>query len=161
VRSIEALPRWFHGRRPATMVDAEFSVPHAVAMVLLDRPRAGWWEPANRTDPAVLALMDRVALEADPDAQATWVTVRHSARIPATVVIETPAGRFETARRHARGGADEPLTDAEVERKFRELAEPVLGAKAAGRVEACVGEVETLDSVIPLTRALVPGEGEP
>jgi 2-methylcitrate dehydratase PrpD len=152
VRSIEALPRWFHGRRPATMVDAEFSVPHAVAMVLLDRPRAGWWEPRNRADPAVLDLMDRVELETDPAAQATWVAVRHSARIPATVVIDTPGGRVTAARSHARGGADEPLTDAEVERKLRELVEPVLGAPAAARLVERVDKLETLDSVAPWRR---------
>jgi 2-methylcitrate dehydratase PrpD len=159
VRSIEAFARWFHGRRPATMVDAQFSVPHAVAMVLLDRPRAGWWEPANRTDPAVLHLMDRVELETDPAAQATWVTVRHSARIPATVVIGTPGGRVTAARSHARGGADEPLTDAEVERKLRELVEPVLGAPAAARLVERVDKLETLDSVAPLTETLVPQGG--
>ena len=104
--------------------------------------------------------MDRVELLTDPAAQATWVTVRHSARIPATVAIETPRGRIETARRHARGGADEPLTDAEVERKFRELAEPVVGATGASRIEARVAELETLDGVAPLAAALVPEGGE-
>ncbi len=34
VRSIEAFRAWFHSRRPATMVDAEFSVSHAVAMAI-------------------------------------------------------------------------------------------------------------------------------
>jgi 2-methylcitrate dehydratase PrpD len=159
VRSIEAFARWFHGRRPATMVDAQFSVPHAVAMVLLDRPRAGWWEPANRTDPAVLDLMDRVGLETDPAAQATWVTVRHSARIPATVVIETSGGTVAAARPHARGGADEPLTDAEVERKLRALVEPVVGAPAAARLVERVNALEALHSVAPVTETLVPQGG--
>jgi 2-methylcitrate dehydratase PrpD len=159
VRSIEAFPRWFHGRRPPTMVDAEFSVPHALAMVLLDRPRAGWWQPANRTDPVVLDLMDRVELLADPAAQATWVALRHSARIPATVAIETPAGTVEQARRYARGGVDEPLPDEEVERKYRELAEPVVGAAAAARIVDAVGKLESLDSAAPLTGPLVPEGG--
>jgi 2-methylcitrate dehydratase PrpD len=107
----------------------------------------------------VLDLLDRVELETDPAAQATWVTVRHSARIPATVVIETPGGTVEQSRRHARGGADEPLTDGEVERKFRELAEPVVGALAAARIEECVAKLETIDGVAPLTAALVPEGG--
>jgi 2-methylcitrate dehydratase PrpD len=160
VRSIEAFPRWFHGRRPATMVDAEFSVPHAVAMVLLDRPRAEWWQPANRTDLAALDLMDRVALETDPAAQAKWTAVRHSARIPATVVVETPRGTVEATRRHARGGSDEPLADAEVERKYRELAEPVVGLAAAARIREQVDRLEALDSVVALTAALIPDGGE-
>jgi len=159
VRSIEAFPTWFHGRRPSTMVDAQFSVPHAVAMAILDRPRAQWWQASSREDPAVLALADRITLETDPAAQAAWETLRHSARVPVTVIVETPAGRLEHARRHARGGPDEPLPDDEVERKFRELAEPVLGARGAARVRDLVDTLETLDTVTPLTAALTPVEG--
>jgi 2-methylcitrate dehydratase PrpD len=156
VRSIDALATWFHGRRPLTMVDAQFSVPHAVAMVMLERPRAEWWQAANRDDPAVLALMDRVALEAEPSAQEVWTTVRHSARVPVTVSVETATRRFEAPRRHARGGADEPLSDDEVEQKYRELAEPVLGASGATRVRELVEGLETLDSLAPLWAALAP-----
>ncbi len=161
VRSIEAFPAWFHRRRPVTMVDAEFSVPHAVAMAILDRPRAEWWQAANRAAPAVLDLVDRVELETDPAAQAAWVTIRHSARIPATVAIETPAGTVEHSRRHARGGPDEPLTDDETARKYRELAEPVLGAPGAARVRELVDELESLDAVTRLTAALTPDGGAP
>jgi len=162
VRSIEALATWFDGRRPPTMVDAQFSVPHAVAMVILDRPRAEWWQAPNRQDSAVHALMDRVALEADPAAQATWATLRHSARIPVTVIVETAGRTLEHSRRHARGGLDEPLDDDEVERKYRELAEPVLGASGAARVRDLVGTLETLDALTPLTAGLTPeGGGSP
>jgi 2-methylcitrate dehydratase PrpD len=162
VRSIEALATWFDGRRPPTMVDAQFSVPHAVAMVILDRPRAEWWQAPNRQDSAVHALMDRVALEADPAAQAAWATLRHSARIPVTVIVETAGRTLEHSRRHARGGLDEPLDDDEVERKYRELAEPVLGASGAARVRDLVGTLETLDALTPLTAGLTPeGGGSP
>src|SRR5262249_59598903 len=98
VRSIEALATWFHGRRPPTMVDAQFSVPHAVTMAMLDRPRPEWWQATNRDDPVVRALMDRVALEADPAAQEVWTTVRHSARVPVTVIVETAGRRFAGTR---------------------------------------------------------------
>jgi 2-methylcitrate dehydratase PrpD len=159
VRSIEAFPAWFHRRRPASMVDAEFSVPHAVAMAILDRSRAEWWQVANRTDPAVLALIDRVELETDPAAQAAFVTMRHAALIPATVVIETPAGTVEHSRRHARGGTEEPLTDDEAVRKYDELAEPVLGTRGAARVRDLVDELDTLAAVTRLTAALSPDGG--
>jgi 2-methylcitrate dehydratase PrpD len=154
VRSIEAFRAWFHSRRPATMVDAEFSVPHAVAMALLDRPRPEWWHAANRTDPTVLDLMDRVVLETDPGAQAEYATNRDSARIPATVVMETNRGAFERMRRGARGGPDDPLRWDEIERKYRELAEPVLGPARAAIALELVDKLETLDSVAVLTAAL-------
>jgi len=156
VRSIEALATWFDGRRPLTMVDAQFSVPHAVAMAMLERPRSEWWQAANCDDPAVLALMDRVALEAEPAAQEVWTTARHSARVPVTVIVETATRRLEGSRHHARGGIDEPLGDDEVEQKYRELAEPVLGASGAARVRELVDALETLDTLTPLTAALAP-----
>ena len=156
VRSIEAFPRWFHARRPSSLVDAQFSVPHAVAMALLDRPRAEWWHAANRTDPAVVALMDRVVLETDEAAQTEYATNRNSARIPATVVAETSRGPFQRTRRHARGGPDDPLSWSEVERKYRELSDPVLGPAQATTVVELVDKLETLDSVAVLTAALVP-----
>jgi 2-methylcitrate dehydratase PrpD len=156
VRSIQAMTEWFAGHRPATLVDAEFSVPHAVAMTLLDRPRATWWHEANRRDSAVQALMDRVTVETDPAAQEAWVTIRHSARIPATVVVETAGSRFERARAGARGSAQEPLSPAEVEAKYRELAEPVLGPRQAATVLELVDKLETLETVAPLMAALTP-----
>ncbi len=161
VHSIEAFRAWFHSRRPATMVDAQFSVPHAMAMAILDRPRAEWWHADNRTDLAVLDLMDRVELETDPAAQVTYATTRDSARIPATVVIETQHGTFEHTRRHARGGPAEPMTEGETERKYRELAEPILGGAGAARVLEHVSKLETLDSAAELTAALTPSGGRP
>ncbi len=159
VASIDAFPAWFGGRRPPTMVDAQFSVPHAIAMTLLGRPRARWWEDANRSDPAALALMDRVALDVDAEAQAAWLRLRHSARIPVTVAVETADRTLEHARRHARGGVDEPLSDAEVGEKFRELAEPVLGPRGAARVRELVDTLEEVDRVGRLTAALAPEGG--
>jgi 2-methylcitrate dehydratase PrpD len=155
VRSIEPVRAWFHSRRPATMVDAEFSVPHAVAMTLLERPRPTWWEAASRSDPEVLALMDRVELETDAAAQARYAAERNSARIPATVSIETSRGTFERARRHARGGLDDPLTGEEIERKFRELAGPASGVPA-DRILDAVSKLETLDSMAALGALLRP-----
>jgi 2-methylcitrate dehydratase PrpD len=154
VRSMAPLVDWFQIRRPATMVDAEFSVPHAVAMTLLGRPRPDWWLEANRTDPDVLALMDRVSVELDEAAQAEYARHRNSARIPATVVIETPRGTFERTRKLCHGGPDDPMTWQEIEKKFRELAEPVIGGRRAAAVLQMVTELEAVGSLDELTGAL-------
>lgn len=154
VRSMAPLVDWFQTRRPASMVDAEFSAPHAVAMTLLRRPRPEWWREANRTDPAVLDLMDRVTVELDPAAQEEYATQRDSARIPASVEITTPRGVFGHARRVCHGGPDDPMTPQEIEDKFRELAEPVIGARPAIEIIRMVGELEALPSVGELTAAL-------
>jgi len=154
IRSIAPLVDWFQIRRPATMVDAEFSVPHAVAMTLLRRPRPDWWREANRTDPVVRNLMDRVAVELDPAAQAEYAAHRNSARIPASVEVETSRGSFRHSRRGAHGGPDDPMTWEEIEDKFRELAESVIGVRRAADVIRMVSELEALPSIGELTAAL-------
>jgi 2-methylcitrate dehydratase PrpD len=154
VRSMEPLAAWFAARRPATMVDAEFSVPHAVAMTLLRRPRPAWWRAENRSDPAVLELMDRVAIEIDPSAQVEYATNRNSARIPSTVLMETERGTFERARKDCHGGPADPMAWGEIEEKFLELAEPVLGERRASTVVHAVAELEGLDSIARLGTAL-------
>lgn len=145
---------WFQIHRPATMVDAEFSVPHAVAMTLLGRPRPDWWLEANRTDPDVLALMDRVTVELDEAAQAEYAQHRNSARIPATVIVETARGTFERSRELCHGGPDDPMTWREIEGKFRELADPVIGGRRAAAVLQMVTELEAVGSLDELTGAL-------
>src|SRR5262249_52890518 len=94
VRGPASFRECFHSRRPATLVDAEFSVPHSVAMTLLDRPRAEWWQAASREDPAVHALMDRVELETSEAAQAAYATWRDAARVPAPLLLPTPRRRL-------------------------------------------------------------------
>jgi 2-methylcitrate dehydratase PrpD len=154
VRSMAPLVEWFQTRRPTTMVDAEFSVPHAVAMTLLGRPRPDWWLETNRTDPVVLDLMDRVAVELDPAAQTEYATHRNSARIPAAVEVDTPRGTFRHARPGAHGGPDDPMTFREIEDKFRELAGGVIGEERAADVVRMAMELEALPSIRELTAAL-------
>jgi len=154
VRSMAPLVDWFQIRRPATMVDAEFSVPHAVAMTLLGRPRPDWWLEANRTDPDVLALIDRVTVALDEAAQAEYAQNRNSARIPSTVAVETARGTFERSRKVCHGGPDDPMTWREIEEKFRELAEPVIGGRRAAAVLQMVAELEAVGSLDELTGAL-------
>jgi 2-methylcitrate dehydratase PrpD len=157
VRSMAPLVEWFQIRRPATMVDAEFSVPHAVAMTLLRRRRADWWRDENRSDPNVLALMDRVVVELDPSAQAEYAQHRNSARIPATVAIDTARGRFERSRLESHGSPGDPMTSREIEEKFRELAEPLIGERRASVVLDMVMELESLGSTARLGAALAAG----
>jgi 2-methylcitrate dehydratase PrpD len=154
VRSMAPLVDWFQIRRPATMVDAEFSVPHAVAMTLLGRPRPDWWLEANRTDPDVLALIDRVTVELDEAAQAEYAQNRNSARIPSTVIVDTARGTFERSRKVCHGGPDDPMTWREIEEKFRELAEPVIGRRRAAAVLRIVAELEAVGSLDELAGAL-------
>ena len=102
-------------RRPATLAQAQFSMPFVAAVLLLDGElRPEQFRPERYADPAVLALMDRVECVPDPALDA-----RYPASWPAWVEVATTDGRTLTgAAEHPRGDPDTPLSPAELRRKF-------------------------------------------
>ena len=101
-------------RRPVSGYAAQFSLPYIVAAALV-RGQFGFDEldDAATSDPSILALASRVEYEVDPDS----TYPRHR---PGEVIVEFRDG---TAIRHReavnRGCPDRPLSDGEVNAKFR------------------------------------------
>ncbi len=78
------------------------------------------------------------------------------------VEIETTDGRRLSHRAHTRkGDPDDPLSDAELTDKYRELVAPVLDDAAATRLLDCLWRLDALDDVakLPFPAAARPGAG--
>ncbi|MGE0314914.1 MAG: MmgE/PrpD family protein [Lautropia sp.] len=104
-------------RRPRSDYEAKFSVHYAVASGLL-RGRVGLAElaPAAYTDPAALALMDRIECIADPDADFPRY---YGGAVRVTLVDGSRRSWREAVNR---GHAERPLDDAAIHAKFIENA---------------------------------------
>ncbi len=90
--------------------------------------------------------MRRVELHMDPTADASFPRQR-----AATVEIETADGN--TYRHYSptrKGDPDNPLTDAELIDKFRELVDPVVGDGASRRLLDTLWALDTLDDTAKL-----------
>jgi 2-methylcitrate dehydratase PrpD len=113
---------------PATPSEARFSLPYVVATALVHgNVRLAAFDPERLADPETRDLMGRVTLMIDGDIDAGF-----PARRAARVAIETRDGRREHFLQPTRkGDPDMPLTDLELEEKYRELAIPVIGAPKA------------------------------
>jgi 2-methylcitrate dehydratase PrpD len=124
---------------PATPAEARFSTPYLVATALTHGSvRLAAFEPARLTDPATRALMRRVEISIDPELDATFPRQR-----AARVSIETRDGRAETLLQPTRkGDPDAPLSDAELEEKYLELAAPVVGTARARTLLARLWRLE-------------------
>jgi 2-methylcitrate dehydratase PrpD len=132
------------GRKaPRTGLEAKFSVFHACAAGLLFG-RAGEDEfgDAVVARPDVIALRDRIAASADAaigeDQAAVTITCRDGRRLH--VFVESAIGSLER-----------PMTDADLERKFRALADPVLGPARARALHAALASAATTPDVAALT----------
>lgn len=114
---------------PATPAEARFSVKYTVASALTHGSvRMAAFAPARMNDAATRALMKKITLTVDPELDAAFPGQR-----AARVEIRLRDGRVLSFLQPFRKGDPEaPLSDRELEQKYRELADPVLGSEAAG-----------------------------
>lgn len=117
------------------MLAAKFSIPFALATTIVHGAAdvAAFRGPA-RENPAVQALARRVAVNEDPALTAQLPGLR-PARVRVTLADGTTHAAEVTTNR---GDTEDPYSEDEVRRKFRELAGPVYGAARAGAIEAAV-----------------------
>jgi 2-methylcitrate dehydratase PrpD len=130
---------------PKTGLEGKFSVYHAAAVALLEGA-GGEPQFSDRAvnDPAVVALRERVSAEIDPGIAAD----------EAYVTIALSDGRIlEMHVEHAIGSLARPMTDAGLDAKFRDLADPILGAEQAQRVLALCWDIGQLESAALVAQA--------
>lgn len=111
--------------RPKTANEARFSLRYVVATALQrGSVRLAAYEPQQLGDPQTRELMTRIDAWVDPEIDATFPGQR-AARVEVTTRDGRELIHFQPNRK---GDPELPLSDAELESKFLELAEPVIGA---------------------------------
>lgn len=132
---------------PATAAEARFSIAYVVAHALTHGSvRLAAFAPARLADPATRALMARVELAVDAELDAGF-----PGRRAARVAIECHDGRSgEHLQPTRKGDPEQPLSDAELDAKFLELAEPVLGPPRARALLQRLWTLETAPDLRPL-----------
>ncbi len=148
--------RVFADYRPQSFIDAEFSLPYLVAMLLLREPPGyGWLETDRWRDPAVLSIADRVRLAVDPEAEVDLARGYMRAR----VCVELEDGRVEEGEAtYPRGDPRNPLSASELQQKFVGLAEPVIGRMMAGQLDSLIDRLDEVPDVAELTAYLAGAE---
>ena len=132
---------------PQTPAEARFSLKYVVATALVHGSvRLAAFEAERMRDPVTRALMKKIDVQIDPDLDASFPGQR-----AARVSIETSDGRSCEYLQPARKGDPElPLTDRNLEDKYLELASPVLGDAAAGKLVEKLWRLEKIAHVCEL-----------
>ncbi len=113
---------------PRTAAEARFSLKYVVATALTHGSvRLAAFEPVRLGDAATRALMKSIEVGLDPQLDAAFPKQR-----AARVTLSARGRHREEFLQPTRiGDPDAPLSDAQLEDKFRELAVPVIGAAQA------------------------------
>ena len=125
---------------PRTPAEARFSLKYVVATALTHGSvRLAAFEPARMNDAATRDLMQRIDVSIDPELDAAFPKQR-----AARLAIDARDGRREEHLQLTRiGDPDAPLSDAQLEGKFLELAVPVIGE---GKAKALLQKLWKLES---------------
>jgi 2-methylcitrate dehydratase PrpD len=131
-------------QKPATTLEAKLSVYHsAAAATIAGRMTEQEYATAFVLDPAVVALREKIVVTADP-------AIRDE---EADVVIEFGGGKsLHHHVDYATGSTQRPMSDADIETKFRGLAAPVLPAPAIERLIAACWTITRSDDASVLAR---------
>ena len=134
---------------PRTRETADHSLPYCTAAALYDGDvNLETFGEARFTDPALVAFTAKVKVLHDATLDA-----RYPNGIPNRITLTLKDGRRLVKEvEFPRGHAHNPMTDAEVEAKFRRVVEPKYGGQRASEMLARCWEFEKLTSVTDLIR---------
>jgi 2-methylcitrate dehydratase PrpD len=137
---------------PQTGLEGKFSIPFCLASILLRR-RAGVREFSDDfvRSPDVQELMRQVKTILDPEIEArgyTKIMSRVEVRLRDGRVLQKDSGPYK-------GGPENPLTDAELEKKFVSCAELALPRENVYQGLELIRGIEKIENVRLLTAALV------
>jgi len=141
-------------RIPENPNEARFSLPYCLAATLADgMPTVAAFTPEAIRRPALLALMERVTVTVDPALSADRPITEGVERGVVKVVLRDGSTK-EASVLVPRGHASAPLSDAELEAKFRDCAVRALPPEAIDAVLDRLARFGRLNRVSELTEAI-------
>jgi 2-methylcitrate dehydratase len=138
---------------PHTKETADHSLPYVIAAALVDRQvTPAQFEMSKIMDPVIRAQLKKIEVVADPEIEKVFPALQR-----VVVNITMNDGRiFSNQLDYPKGDPRNPLTDAEIEEKFRALAEGVLSKNAQDKLIAAIWGLEKCPSaarLMALTKA--------
>ena len=134
---------------PKTRETADHSLPYCTAAAFVDGDvYLETFDEKRFTDPKLVAFTGKVKVHHDPALDA-----RYPKGIPNRLTVTLEGGKKLVKEvEFPRGHAGNPMTDAEVEAKFRRAVEPRYGKARADQILARCWDLESLTSVTELIR---------
>ena len=133
--------------RPVTHVDAQFSLPWAVAVAIVkNNTGISMFRGEILKDPEVLALAEKVKWELDPAAEALYPKA-----YPSTLIAEMNDGRkLEAHVDYPKGDPENPVSREELYEKFHSLTEKFFDRQRRERIIDTVNRLEEIPNIAQL-----------
>ncbi|HWA19602.1 MAG TPA: MmgE/PrpD family protein [Devosia sp.] len=141
---------------PTSRETADHSMPYIFARTFLDGGiTVKSFEPELVSDPLTRPLMNKIRVHNSEEINAIYKSTYPFTYVLRATVTGTDGNKFPIEVRNPRGTPQNPMTDDEVDAKFRGLTTPVLGAERTGFALSLVRSIETAVSAAALMDAFV------
>ncbi len=149
IKGVERLKRY----NWETMLQAQFSIPCAVALAISgEEPGPGWYTTGRFKDADIRDLASKVKFEHDPRAEELELK---EGKMICTVEIRFKDGKVKKASiDKIKGAPDNPMSDDELKAKFRANATSVIGEAQIEQVIDMILNLEKLTELSLLTALL-------
>lgn len=145
VRGYSELAKNFCGFEPAGEIDAQFSIPYIVALVIAGYSPVSGWAENHLKDKVVVDLVKKIGVEIDPEAEEAFFK-KH--QIHSKVTIEMEDGCvLEAAKKIAKWEPEHPPSREDIEAKFVNITNPIIGQDKASGIVKGVRELEGANTV--------------
>jgi 2-methylcitrate dehydratase PrpD len=135
---------------PINSVAAQYSIPFSVALALRHgRIGPEELEPASLKDPNLAELAHKVHLSVDPELDRLFPE-----KTAIKVTLHTSRGDFSTTVEYPKGDPNNPMSDTELEEKYRRLTLGVMGIERSNQLGKAVGQLDQMENVKHLTQLL-------
>jgi 2-methylcitrate dehydratase len=136
-------------RFPTTKESADHSSYYLTAIAIIDR-KVGpdQFTPKKLSDPRIREMIDKISMEADP-------SLDHVGRGGITEIRTKQGNVFRQRVEYPKGDPLNPMTDEELEDKFREMAEKFMTKRQIEKTIATIHDMEKLDDTNKLMRTVV------
>lgn len=158
VKTYATVKSHFSSTRVDTAMAARLSVPYCVAVALVDgEVRQRQFTPGRYGNAMVRAVMNKVQIVADEA-----LTKLYPEQFPAQVTVDLRDGRsFSAEMYYPKGDPSNPLSDAELETKFRLNAEGLLAGEQIDEMVDLVFHLSTITDMTRLSALLSCGHKSP
>ncbi len=135
-------------KAPRAGLEGKFSVYHSSAVAVIHGAAGeAQYSDAVVRDPEVIALRDKVTATVD--------RAMHEDQVHVTIKLKD-GKTLERTVEHAVGSLGKPMSDADLEAKFRGLCDGILSKSETGRLIRLCWDVEQIEDVAEIARASVP-----
>lgn len=147
-------PTWTNPQ-PRNLVEAQFSLPHSIAMLAFRIPCGPAWQTDDKlAGKPYREFRERVAMHVNPDTRDAMLSQYPGfyRELPAEVEVVSTRGSFVRSAKVARGDAWDPgvaMSRSDFVEKFRNNAQPVAGSRAAreSALEVLLSELGALETL--------------